>query len=145
VTLAIVTGGESGIGAACAVRLAEAGADVVITYQSDRVAADEIVGRVDAVGRQGLAIACDVGDEASVIALFDAAAKLGAPGWLVNSAGVNMSGTPLSKLSAESFDRTLATDLRGPFLTCREFVRRLDGGAGRIVNISSIHEFAPRA
>jgi glucose 1-dehydrogenase len=144
-TLAVVTGGESGIGAACAVRLADAGADVVITYHSDRRAADEIVGKMAAKRRQGLAIACDVGDEASVIALFDAAAKLGTPGWLVNSAGVNMSGTPISKLSAESFDRTLATDLRGPFLTCREFVRRLDGGTGRIVNISSIHEFAPRA
>jgi glucose 1-dehydrogenase len=144
VTLAIVTGGESGIGAACALRLARAGADVVITYHSDRAAADEIVRRVAAAGRQGLAIACDVGDEASVVALFDAAAKLGTPRWLVNSAGVNMSGTPLSELSEESFDRTLTTDLRGPFLTCREFVRRLSGGTGRIVNISSIHEFAPR-
>jgi glucose 1-dehydrogenase len=144
-TLVVVTGGESGIGAACAVRLAEAGADVVITYHSDRAAADEIVSKVAAAGRQGLAIACDVGDEASVVALFDAAVTLGTPGWLVNSAGVNMSGIPLSELSAECFDRTLATDLRGPFLTCREFVRRLNGGSGRIVNISSIHEFAPRA
>jgi glucose 1-dehydrogenase len=144
-TLAVVTGGESGIGAACAARLAEAGADVVITYHSDRAAADEIVERVVAAGRRGLAVACDVGDEASVIALFDAASALGTPEWLVNSAGVNMSGTPLTELSAERFDRTLATDLRGPFLTCREFARRLDGGTGRIVNISSIHEFAPRA
>jgi glucose 1-dehydrogenase len=144
-TLAVITGGESGIGAACAVRLAEAGADVVITYHSDRAAADGIVGRICAAGRHGLAISCDVGDEASVIALFEAAAELGTPCWLVNSAGVNMSGTPFSKLSAATFDQTLATDLRGPFLTCREFVRRLDGGTGRIVNISSIHEFAPRA
>jgi glucose 1-dehydrogenase len=144
-TLAVITGGESGIGAACAERLAEAGADVVITYHSDRAAADGIVERICAAGRHGLAISCDVGDEASVIALFEAAAELGTPCWLVNSAGVNMSGTPLSKLSAATFDQTLATDLRGPFLTCREFVRRLDGGAGRIVNISSIHEFAPRA
>jgi glucose 1-dehydrogenase len=144
-TLALVTGGESGIGAACAVRLAEAGADVVITYHSDREAADEIVSRVTGAGRRGLAVACDVGDEASVIALFDAVSALGTVNWLVNSAGVNMSGTPLAELSAKAFDRTLATDLRGPFLTCREFVRRLKGGAGRIVNISSIHEYAPRA
>lgn len=143
-TLAVVTGGESGIGAACAVRLAEAGADVVITFHSERQAADEVVGRVTGTGRRGLAVACDVGAEASVNALFDAVSAIGTASWLVNSAGVNMSGTPLSELSAESFDRTLATDLRGPFLTCREFVRRLDGGTGRVVNISSIHEFAPR-
>jgi len=144
-TLAVVTGGESGIGAACAVRLAEAGADVVITYHSDRAAADEVASRVTANGRRGLAVACDVGDEASVIALFDAVSALGTASWLVNSAGVNMSGTPVAELSADRFDRTVATDLRGPFLTCREFVRRLDGGRGRIVNISSIHEYAPRA
>jgi glucose 1-dehydrogenase len=144
-TLAVVTGGESGIGAACAVRLAEAGADVVITYHSDRAAADEVAARVTANGRRGLAVACDVGDEASVIALFDAVSALGTASWLVNSAGVNMSGTPVAELSADRFDRTVATDLRGPFLTCREFVRRLDGGRGRIVNISSIHEYAPRA
>jgi glucose 1-dehydrogenase len=143
--LALVTGGESGIGAACAMRLAEAGADVVITYHSDRQAADEVIGRVIQAGRRGLAVACDVGDEASVTTLFDAVSALGTVDWLVNSAGVNMSGMPLVELSAESFDRTVATDLRGPFLTCREFVRRLKGGVGRIVNISSIHEYAPRA
>jgi glucose 1-dehydrogenase len=144
-TLAIVTGGESGIGAACAVRLAEAGADVVITYHSDREAADEVISRVTRAGQRGLAVVCDVGDEASVIALFDAVSALGTANWLVNSAGVNMSGTPLAELSAESFDRTMATDLRGPFLTSREFVRRLGSGKGSVVNISSIHEYAPRA
>ena len=144
-TLAIVTGGESGIGAACAVRLAEAGADVVITYHSDSAAADEVIGKVLATGVRGLAVQCDVGDEGSVLALFDAVTKLGTAAWLVNSAGVNMSGTPLADMSLESFERTVATDLRGPFLTCREFVRRLGGGKGRIVNISSIHEYAPRA
>jgi len=144
-TLALVTGGESGIGAACAVRLADAGADVVITYHTDRLAADDVIRQLAKSGRRGLAVACDVGEEASVIALFDAASALGTATWLVNSAGVNMSGTPLTKLGAEGFDRTVATDLRGPFLTCREFARRLEGGTGRIVNISSIHEFAPRA
>ncbi len=144
-TLAVVTGGESGIGAGCAVRLAEAGADVVITYHRDHDAADEVIGRVVGTGRKGLAVACDVGDEASVVALFDAAGEFGTPDWLVNSAGINMSGKPLADMDLEQFERTIAADLRGPFLTCREFVRRLGGKQGRIVNISSIHEFAPRA
>jgi glucose 1-dehydrogenase len=144
-TLAVVTGGESGIGAACAVRLAEAGADVVITYHSDRQGADEVVGRVAQAGQRSLAVACDVSNETSVDALFDAVSAVGTATWLVNSAGVNMTGTPLAEMTAEGFDRTVATDLRGPFLMCREFVRRLGEGKGSIVNISSIHEFAPRA
>jgi glucose 1-dehydrogenase len=144
-TLALVTGGESGIGAACVARLAQAGADVVVSYHNDREGARAAVAKVEMVGRRGLAVQCDVADEMSVARLFDVAGQLGTVTWLVNSAGVNMSGSPLAEMEAETFDRTVATDLRGPFLTCREFVRRLGGGKGRIVNISSIHEFAPRA
>jgi glucose 1-dehydrogenase len=143
-TLALVTGGESGIGASCALRLAQ-GADVVITYHSKKEAADEVVSKIRTAGREGLAVQCDVDDEQSVVRLFDDAAALGTVEWLVNSAGLNMSGKRLAELGADQFDRVIATDLRGPFLTCREFVRRLKGGKGRIVNISSIHEFAPRA
>lgn len=144
-TLAVVTGGESGIGAACAVRLARDGADIVISYHRDREAADDVMGRIRAEGRQAAAAQCDVGKEADVIGLFDAAEKLGRVDWLVNSAGVNMAGKSIDELEFGLFQSTVATDLGGPFLTCREFVRRLDGGKGRIVNISSIHEFAPRA
>jgi glucose 1-dehydrogenase len=144
-TLALVTGGESGIGAACAVRLAKAGSDVVVSYHRDRKTADAVVDKVEALNRKGLPVQCDVADEMSVRRLFDAAGQLGTVTWLVNSAGVNMSGRPIAEMDAKTFDRTVATDLRGPFLTCREFVRRLGEGKGRIVNISSIHEFAPRA
>lgn len=144
-TLAVVTGGESGIGAACAVRLAKDGADLVITYHDDREAADGVIGKVEAAGRRGLAVQCDVGDEQAVVHLFEQAAQLGTVEWLVNSAGLNMSDRPVAELQAEQFDQVVATDLRGPFLTCRELVRRLGGKPGRIVNISSIHEFAPRA
>ena len=143
-TLAVVTGGESGIGAACAARLAKAGADVVITYHRDVKAAEGVIERVRSEGRQGLFVKCDITDEAEVADLFDAAEALGRPEWLVNSAGLNMTGTPFAELEAAAFDRLIATDLRGPFLTCREFVRRLGGRKGRIVNISSIHESAPR-
>lgn len=144
-TLAVVTGGESGIGAACAVRLAKAGADIVISYHEDRDAAEEVIASVQAQGRRGLAKKCDVSREADVAELFDAASALGIASWLVNSAGINMSGKPLTKLSLDQFETAVATDLTGPFLTCREFARRLKGEGGRIVNISSIHEFAPRA
>jgi glucose 1-dehydrogenase len=143
-TLALVTGGESGIGAACAVRLAEAGADLAITYHNDRSEAETVVKKVEGKGQQCLAVRCDVSDEAAVKRLFDGAAQLGIVEWLVNSAGLNMSGTPVAQLEAKQFDHVIATDLRGPFLTCREMVRRLAGRPGRIVNISSIHQYAPR-
>ena len=143
-TLAIVTGGESGIGAACAARLARDGVDVVITYHSDRSAAEGVVQTILSAGQRGRAVQCDVTSEADVFALFDAAADLGLCTLLVNSAGLNMTGTLFAELETATFDRLIATDLRGPFLTCREFVRRLNGGPGRIVNISSIHESAPR-
>ena len=92
-----------------------------------------------------MAVQCDVGREVDVIGLFDASGELGTANWLVNSAGVNMSGVPLKDMRLDQFGKTLATDLVGPFLTCREFARRLAGQGGRIVNISSIHEFAPRS
>jgi glucose 1-dehydrogenase len=143
--IAIITGGESGIGAATAVRLAEAGADIAITYHSDSAAASKVVERIEALGRRAVSVQCDVGKEDDVAHLLDAAGKLGTPTWLVNSAGLNMSGVMIEEMELARFQRTLSADLVGPFLTCREFVRRAGKGGGRIVNISSIHERAPRA
>ena len=143
-TLALVTGGESGIGAACCLRLARDGADVIVSYYRDREEAEAVCAKVEAEGRKALAVQCDVSDEGSVCSLFDSAEALGTVDRLVNSAGVNMSHQRVAEMPSDEFDELIATDLRGPFLTCREFVRRLGGRRGRIVNISSIHESAPR-
>ena len=111
-----------------------------------------MVAEITLAGGKAFARHTDVGDEDEVEALFTAAeATFGAARLLVNSAGLNMSGTPVANMSLAQFDRVLRTDLYGPFLTCRRFVRGLAGrdpatnGGGRIVNISSIHEHAPRA
>lgn len=144
--VAVVTGGESGIGTACVENLVAAGARVALTYHSDREAADAVVERCGGP-RQALAVQADVADEAAVEALFAAAEKAFGPvTLLVNSAGLNMSGTKLVDMELAQFDRVVRTDLYGPFLTCRRFARALAtaGGRGRIVNISSIHEHAPR-
>lgn len=143
---AVVTGGDSGIGAACVERLAASGARVTLAYHSDRAAAEAVVERCGD-GRV-TAVQADVGDEASVGQLFDRAEQaFGTATLLVNSAGLNMSGIELADMDLAHFDRVLKTDLYGPFLTCRRFVRALlaANARGRIVNISSIHEFAPRA
>jgi glucose 1-dehydrogenase len=144
---AIVTGGESGIGAASAVQIAQAGAAVTITYLREREAADAVVHTIQQAGGRALAVQTDVSEEAQVEALFAAAEKaFGTVSLLVNSAGRNMSGVGIADMSLALFDGVLRADLYGPFLTCRRFVRGLDaaGAKGRIVNISSIHERAPR-
>jgi glucose 1-dehydrogenase len=144
---AIVTGGESGIGAACVDSLAAAGARIAMTYHSDHAAAQAVAERNGGAERV-LAVQTDVADEAGVEALFAAAEKtFGQVTLLVNSAGLNMSGTMIVDMELAQFDRVVRTDLYGPFLTCRRFARALlaSGGRGRIVNISSIHERAPRA
>lgn len=144
---AVVTGGESGIGKACAQALGGAGAAVVLTYFRDEAAAADVVRGVAAAGGKAIAHQTDVGDEAAVEALFVAAeAAFGPVRLLVNSAGLNMSGITIADMPLAQFDRVVRADLYGPFLTCRRFVRGLkDRGGGRIVNISSIHESAPRA
>jgi len=144
--IAVVTGGESGIGAACVAALVRAGARVVFTYFKDAAAAAKVA---EAAGgdAHARAIQCDVAQEAAVDALFaETERAFGRATWLVNSAGLNMSGTALVDMALDQFDRVIRSDLYGPFLTCRRFVRAAEAanGGGRIVNISSIHERAPR-
>jgi glucose 1-dehydrogenase len=144
--VAIVTGGESGIGAACAKALGNAGARVVITYYKDEAAAKRVCSSIGGSDR-AIAVRTDVGDEGAVTALFDAAERaFGTVSLLVNSAGLNMSGVFLVDMELAQFDRVVRSDLYGPFLTCRALVRGLEAKdiKGRIVNISSIHERAPR-
>jgi glucose 1-dehydrogenase len=144
---AIVTGGESGIGRACAVAIAAAGAAVTITYLSDHNAADSVLGKISSDQGRAIAVATDVADEQQVEKLFSHAEQSWGPvSLLVNSAGLNMSGTMIGDMALAQFDRVIRADLYGPFLTCRAFVRALDkrNSGGRIVNISSIHERAPR-
>lgn len=143
--VAIVTGGESGIGAASAIALAGAGARVGITYLEDRDAADAVCARIG--GGRAVAVRTNVADEDAVEHLFAAVEEaFGTVTLLVNSAGLNMSGVTFADMTLAQFDRIVRADLYGPFLTCRRFVRALEAAArgGRIVNISSIHERAPR-
>ena len=144
--VAIVTGGESGIGAACAEALGKSGARVVITYYKDEAAANAICA---AIGPdRAVAVQTDVADEAAVAHLFAVTQQtFGTPTLLVNSAGLNMSGVAFVGMELAQFDRVIRSDLYGPFLTCRALVQGLEaaGAKGRIVNISSIHERAPRA
>jgi glucose 1-dehydrogenase len=143
---AIVTGADSGIGRAIAIEFSREGADIAILYHTDQAGAERTANRVRDLGRRAVVIQGDVGEEEDVARLFEAAeAELGEPDILVNCAGIGQSGAKVAELDPAEFDRILRTDLRGPFLCCRAFVRARHalGGRGRIINITSVHEAIP--
>jgi glucose 1-dehydrogenase len=145
--IALVTGGESGIGAASARALAAEGAAVAVTYYADANAAGAVRDAIRAAGGRAMAVHADVGDEALVEQTFAAVtAELGLPDILINSAGLNMSGVTVADMDLAQWERLIRTDLTGAFLTSRAFVRGLREARrpGRIVNISSIHSTAVR-
>ncbi|GAA3212984.1 SDR family NAD(P)-dependent oxidoreductase [Streptomyces thermocoprophilus] len=134
--VALVTGGGRGIGAATAVRLARAGADVALTYVSDKEAADRVVREVTALGRRAVAVRADAADaEEADGAVEQAVRALGRLDVLVNNAGVGVLG-PLEELTLADVDRVLAVNVRGVFLASQAAAARMASG-GRIVTIGS--------
>lgn len=146
--IAIVTGSDSGIGQAIAEQFAKQGADVAITYHSDRDGAERTKTMVEACGRRAVVVQTDLRQREDVEKLFrETESALGVPDILVNNAGVPLSGSHVADMSDEDWDRQIRTNLYGPFYCCREFIRdrRKAGGGGKIINITSIHEDIPMA
>ncbi|MBW3361767.1 SDR family NAD(P)-dependent oxidoreductase [Streptomyces microflavus] len=135
---ALVTGGNRGIGAAVALRLAAEGADVAITYARNKDAAEATTEKIRSEGRRTLALAADATDAEAVRSAVDATAlEFGAIDILVNNAGyADMSMPALEDVSLEVLDRTLGVNVRGAFLTAQAVSRHM-GEGGRIVNIGS--------
>jgi glucose 1-dehydrogenase len=140
--VALVTGGDSGIGAACAKALAAAGADVAITYLHDADGANETAEAVRALGRRALALRSDAREETAVEALFgQVEQELGTVDILVTSAGINTYGIEIAKLTLEQWENMLRTDLTGTFLATRRGIKamREQKKKGTVIAISSIH------
>ncbi|MGW3891612.1 SDR family NAD(P)-dependent oxidoreductase [Micromonospora chokoriensis] len=134
--VALVTGGGRGIGAAVALRLAEEGADVALTFQQNQRRADSVVDQIKAVGRRAVALQADSSDPAAVVGAVDrVVGELGRLDILVNNAGAFLLG-PLEQLSLEEFEQTVAVNVRAPFVAAQAAVRHMRAG-GRVINIGS--------
>ena len=135
--MALVTGGSRGIGAAVALRLAEDGADIVLTYESSAERAAEVVERIKAAGRRALAVRADsAGPRELTAAVDEAAAEFGRLDILVNNAAVFLVG-PLDAMGPAEIDRTLAVNVRAPFAAAQAAVRHMGPDGGRIISIGS--------
>lgn len=134
--VAIVTGAARGIGRAIALRLAAEGVSVVVNYAGSAAAADEVVSEIGMAGGSAIAVQADVSKSDDVRRLFDEAiARFGRVDILVNNAGVLFT-RPVVETSEDEFDRLMAVNVKGTFLTSKEAARRMSDG-GRIVNLSS--------
>ena len=140
--VAVVTGAARNLGAATAKKLAESGFAVAINYFADSESADanSLASSISQSG-QAIAIQADVSKVDSVKHLFkEITEQLGAPSVLVNNAATSVAGSPSwLEISPEEWDRVLATNLKGMFLTSREFHSACTKSGNRsIINISSI-------
>lgn len=135
--VAVVTGGASGLGQATARRLAEEGARVAI-LDRDTAAGEEAAAEIRAAGGNAAFYAVDVSSWASIEPVIETlSAQLGAPGVLVNCAGIgNFVRSELE--TQQNWERTIAVNLTGTFLMCRSVLpAMLAAGRGSIVNVAS--------
>jgi 3-oxoacyl-[acyl-carrier protein] reductase len=135
--VAIVTGGSRGIGRATVLRLAEAGADVVINYIQNEAAAEEVARQARVHGVQALPVRADVADVNQAAALVQKTVEhFDHVDLLVANAGV-WEGAPVEEMSEEIWDRVIDANLKGTWTTCRAvvpFMKRQRSGAIIIVS-----------
>ena len=137
--VAVVTGGGRGIGRAVAVRLANEGANVAISYRSNDVAAEEVAEEVRAAGVRCEIFKGDVASPEDVDALFKGVGEAFGPvEILVNNAGLTRDNL-MMRMKESEFDEVLDTNLKGTYLCTRAALRPMIRARwGRIVNVSSV-------
>ena len=143
--VAIVTGGDSGIGRAIAVALAADGAAVTINYNRNQAAAEEVRQQIEQAGGRALVQQADVANVAALQTLVDATVKaFGRLDIMVNNAGLETRTSVLDS-SEQDFDRVIGINLKGAFFGTQIAAKQMiaQGGGGRIITISSVHEDWP--
>ena len=143
--VAIVTGGNSGIGKAIGLGLARAGARIVIDYIADADATDALEREIAALGEQSIGVDADVSRIDQLQMLVDAAvAHFGRVDVMVNNAGVE-TRTSVLDTTEEQYDKVLSINLKSAFFGTQVAAKQMikQGGGGRIINITSVHEDWP--
>jgi len=143
--IAIVTGGNSGIGMAIVLELAKQGASIVIDYVSHPEATEALEKQVAALGDQAIGVDADVSKVADLQKLINAAVeKFGRVDVMVNNAGVE-TRTSVLNTTEQQYEKVLAINLKSAFfgtqLAAQQMIKQ--GGGGRIINITSVHEDWP--
>lgn len=136
--VALVTGGDSGIGRSVAIHFAKEGADVAILYLNEHQDADETKAQVQAQGRRCITMAGDVGDEAFCRQAVERAVKdFGRLDILVNNAAEQHPQDSLEKITAQQLERTFRTNIFGMFFMTKAALPHLAEGAA-IINTTSV-------
>ncbi|WP_203362276.1 3-oxoacyl-[acyl-carrier-protein] reductase [Bacillus sp. REN10] len=136
---ALVTGASRGIGREIALELARQGADVAVNYSGSEAKANEVVEEIKALGRQAIAIQCNVSNSESVQEMVNQTVNtFGKIDILINNAGITRDNL-LMRMKEQEWDDVINTNLKGVFL-CTKAVTRpmMKQRSGRIVNIASI-------
>jgi NAD(P)-dependent dehydrogenase (short-subunit alcohol dehydrogenase family) len=136
--VALITGAAKRLGRASALALAEAGADVAITYLRSQREAEKTLKEIQDLGGNGFATRCDVTSESSVRnAVRVVVQRFGSLDILVNNAG-NYETVEFENLTLKQWDDIFASNVRGPFLVSRECLNHLRARKGRIINMGSL-------
>src|SRR3974390_860955 len=143
--VAIVTGGNSGIGKAIVLELARQGASITIDFVSNPKSTDELEKQIAALGDQSIGVDADVSQLPDLERLVAATVKaFGRLDIMVNNAGVE-TRTSILDTSEEQYERVLQINLKSAFfgtqLAARQMIKQ--GGGGRVINITSVHEDWP--
>lgn len=138
--VAIVTGGADGIGRATCLRLAEAGAAVVV-LDRDASKAAEVVAEIEAAGGQAMAAVADVTAETQVSqAISEVTGRFGRIDVLVNNAAIPGAQKPTHEVTEQEFDELFDVDVKGVFFCTKHVIPHMKaGGGGSVIHISSIN------
>ena len=143
--VAIITGAASGIGQAIAITMAREGASVVVDYVGKPGTADDTVSQIQSAGGKALAVEADVSQPDQVANLVgQAVSTFGKLDIFVNNAGIAYKH-PITEFPLDQWNKIIAVNLTGPFLCMQAAAKQMmtQGGPGRIINISSVHQDLP--